>query len=333
MTSVSTVIPTWNGRQLLEQFLPSVVTAARAYRQTTGADVEIVIVDDGSTDDTVQWLTMQTASSDVAIRVVPRQSSGGFGAACNDGISTARHPLVLLLNNDVAPDPSAIAPLAARFARPNPSSPLFSVHGRVRDFDTNAEAGAGQLGRFRRGFIRMHESYLTQSPGDWPSMFASGGSSMIDRARFLELGGFDPLFAPFYFEDVELSYRAWKRGFTVGYEPASEMRHRFSSTIRRRSSAAEIRRISQRNRLLLNWIHLHDPAWFVQHVGWVVMIFLTSPLTMRLDFAGAVVDALGQLREVRTRRKDERRLARRRDRDVMRVFDQLRGKAGVEIRR
>lgn len=332
MTSVSTVIPTWNGRHLLEEFLPSVINAARAYRKTTGADVEIVVVDDGSTDDTVTWLTRQGDSSDVPLRVIARKTNGGFGAACNDGFSAARHPLVLLLNNDVAVDESAVAPLAAQFARTDPSTPLFAVHGRVRDFDTSAEAGTGQLGGFRRGFIRMHESYVTESPGDWPSMFASGGSSMIDRARFLELGGFDPLFAPFYFEDVELSYRAWKRGLTVQYEPSSEMRHRFSSTIRRSASAGRVRRISQRNRLFLNWIHLHDPSWFLQHVLWIAILFVTSPLTMRLDFAGAVVDALGRLPEVRQRRKEERQRARRRDRDVMRVFDEVRVRSGVQVR-
>ena len=62
-------------------------------------------------------------------------------------------------------------------------------------------------------------------------MFASGGSTMFRRRQFIELGGFDPIFAPFYYEDVELSFRAWKRGWSVHYEPASTIRHQFSSTI------------------------------------------------------------------------------------------------------
>ena len=325
-TDLSIVIPTWNGRHLLERFLPSVVGAAASYARTTGSSVEIVVVDDGSTDDSIAWMTGRSRSWEVPVRVVALEANVGFGAACNRGVSAAEHPLVLLLNNDVALDSSAIAPLVGRFAREDPSGLLFAVHCRVLDFDTGAEAGTGQLGGFRRGFIRVHDAYGTQSPGErvWPSMFASGGSSMVDRTRFVELGGFDALFAPFYLEDVELSYRAWKRGFTVGYEPESLARHRFSSTIRDRASEAEIRRISQRNRLFLHWIHLHDRAWFLQHVFWVVLLFITAPLTLRIDFARAVIEALGRLPEIRARRGKERDLARRRDREVIEVFETLR---------
>ena len=333
-SNVSIVIPTWNGRRLLERFLPSVVAAATSYARTTGASVEIVVVDDGGTDDSVAWVTGQSRSWAVPVRVLALEANLGFGAACNRGVSAAAHPLVLLLNNDVALDASAIAPLADRFAGMDRSSQLFAVHCRVLDFDTNVEAGTGQLGGFRRGFIRVHDSYVTRGANAhaWPSMFAGGGSSMIDRTRFLELGGFDTLFAPFYLEDVELSYRAWKRGLTVGYEPESLARHRFSSTIRDRSSEAEVRRISQRNRLFLHWIHLHDRSWFLQHVFWVALLFITAPLTLRIDFARAVIAALGRLPEIRARRRKERGLARRRDRDVTEVFERLRDRSDVEIR-
>ncbi|HYN10167.1 MAG TPA: glycosyltransferase family 2 protein [Vicinamibacterales bacterium] len=320
---VSVVIPSWNGRHLLERFLPSVITSASAHQQATGGTVEIVVVDDGSTDDSVDWLTRRTRTAKVPLRIIVNHANLGFGAACSRGVLEARSSLVLLLNNDVALDADAIARLAAHLRHSETSSPLFAVHCRVVDFDTNALAGAGQLGSFRRGFIRVHERYSPQgaAAGPWPSMFASGGSSMVDRKRFLELGGFDPLFAPFYLEDVELSYRAWKRGLRVGYAPDSVARHQFSSTIGKSASAGRIRRISQRNRLFLNWIHLHDRSWFIQHLLWVVVLFVTSPLTLRFDFALGAIDALGQLPEVRRRRREERQRALRTDRDVMDVFE------------
>lgn len=229
---------------------------------------------------------------------------------------------MLLLNNDVALEVDSIARLAARFVTAGAMAPLFAVHCHVLDFETNAEAGAGQAGAFSRGFIRVHERLTAGSDvtATLPSMFASGGSSMVDRDRFLELGGFDPLFAPFYFEDVELSYRAWKRGLTVAYAPDAMARHRFSSTIGARPRS-EIRRISQRNRLFLNWIHLHDPSWALQHFVWVGLLFVTTPLTLRLDFPRAVIGALCRLPDVRQRRRKERTLARRTDRDVMAVFE------------
>jgi GT2 family glycosyltransferase len=319
---VSIVIPSWNGRHLLERFLPSVEHSARAYRRTSGADVEIVVVDDGSTDDSVQWLAGRAGASDGPIRVVALDRNGGFGVACNRGVEAARNPLVLLLNNDVALDPGAIAPLVRRFDRADPSTPLFAAHCRVVDFETNAVSGRGQLGQFRRGFIRVHEPYEPDA-GDAdlsPSMFASGGTAMFDRARFLELGGFDPLFAPYYYEDVELSYRAWKRGLAVVYVPESQARHKFSSTIGLQTPH-RIRRVSQRNRLFLHWIHLHDMPWLTSHVMWVTLLFITAPVTFRFDFMRSVADALRHLPEVRARRRNERSLARRTDRDVIGLFD------------
>jgi GT2 family glycosyltransferase len=330
---VSVVIPTWNGRGLLERFLPSVIAAATSYRNATGAAVELVVVDDGSRDDSVIWLNNLARDADVAIRVVRNERNLGFGAACNRGVTEARYPLVLLLNNDVALEVETIGRLAARFATADASSPfdrlrtspLFAVHCHVLDFDTNTQAGVGQVGEFSRGFIRVHESYT--APGavtaTLPSMFASGGSSMVDRERFLELGGFDPLFSPFYFEDVELSYRAWKRGLTVAYAPDAVARHRFSSTIGNRPRR-EIRRISQRNRLFLNWIHLHDIPWTAQHIAFVCILFITTPFMLRFDFSRGVIAALRCLPEVRARRRKERALARRTDREVMTIFDELR---------
>lgn len=321
-SGVSIVIPTWNGRQLLERFLPSVEDSARNYRRVSSADVELVVVDDGSTDDSVEWLTGRARTSDVPMRVIALDRNRGFALACNNGVTAARHPLVLLLNNDVALDAGAIAPLVSRFDRRDQSAPLFAAHCRVVDFDTNATSGTGQLGRFRRGFIRVHDAY--EPAGDearlWPSIFASGGTSMFHRERFLELGGFDPLFAPFYYEDVELSYRAWKRGLTVAYVPESLARHRFSSTIGTQPQQ-RIRRISQRNRLFLHWIHLHDIPWLVRHLVWVGVLFVTAPATLRFDFMGAVIDAARHLPDLRARRRKERGLARRTDRDVMRLFD------------
>ena len=316
---VSVVIPTWNGRHLLERFLPFVIASASAHKQASQGAVEIVVVDDGSTDDSVDWLNRQ-ARTHVPVRVIVNDANLGFGAACNRGVTEARHPLVVLLNNDVALDQDAIRRLAAHFEDRGTPSLLVAVHCQVLDFDTNAVAGAGQLGRFRRGFIRVHESYSPRGEGPWPSMFASGGSSMVDRSRFLELGGFDPLFAPFYLEDVELSYRAWKRGLGVGYAPDAIARHQFSSTIGKSLSPGRVRRVSQRNRLFLNWIHLHDRSWFIQHLLWVVVLFVTSPFTLRYDFARGAIDAIGQLPEVRRRRRREREQAKRSDREVMEVF-------------
>src|SRR5512146_714534 len=96
--NLSIVIPTWQGRRLLEAYLPSVKAAAEHYSQGTGALTEIIVVEDAGGDDTVSWL--KSAFGGI-VRIIEHQRNLGFCAACQTGFVHARYPVVLLLNNDV----------------------------------------------------------------------------------------------------------------------------------------------------------------------------------------------------------------------------------------
>jgi GT2 family glycosyltransferase len=326
---VSIVIPSWNGRHLLEKFLPSVFGAAQHYLDHARADVEVIVVDDGSTDETAAWLRAWTATQ-VPLRVIRDETNRGFGAACNRGVRGAIHPLVLLVNNDVDVGTDLLLPLAACFDEEPADRPLFAVHALVRDFETGRDVGTGKMGGFARGFLRVHRSYITRDNARGPfwSMFASGGSAMFHRARFLELGGFDPLLAPFYFEDVELSYRAWKRGFSVTYEPRAVVRHRFSSTIGP-LAGKRVEGISQRNRLMFHWVHLHDRRYLSSHLFWLTVLLVTAPMTLKWRFIGAFADAVRRLPAVGLRRRAEKAHSKRSDREVLQVFAEMESRTEI----
>jgi GT2 family glycosyltransferase len=316
---VSIVIPTWNGRHLLERFLPSVIAAARQYRDRHDAATEVVIVDDGSTDGTAGWISEEARHCLGTLRRVEHGENHGFAEAANLGVREAAYPLVWLLNNDVDVEPGAVDTLAGAFD--DGDATLLAVHSRMIDLATGREVGTGKMGAFARGFLRVHRSYIPQpsAAGPFWSMFATGGSAMFQRALFLELGGFDSIFAPFYLEDVELSYRGWKRGLTVRYEPRSLVRHQFSSTIAP-LAGGQIERISQRNRLLFHWIHLHDASYFRAHLFWVAVLIVTAPIRLKTGFLQGFSDALKLIPAVRRRRRAERARAVRSDRDVLQVF-------------
>jgi len=310
---VSIVIPTWNGRHLLERFLPSVLAAAEAYRRSHGAEVEVLLVDDGGTDDTAFWLAETHPGQ---VELLMRRTNEGFAHACNTGFEHARHPVILLLNNDVEVAEDAIAPLVGHFGEPD----VFAVACETTNLETGEATGVGKIGAFARGFLRVHAGYRPQAPGEWPSIFASGGASAFSRAGLRELGGFDTIFAPFYWEDVELSYRAWKRGWRVLYEPASRVRHQVSSTIGAKFRRADVRAVEHRNRLMAHWIHLHDASMWRKHVLRVALLAVTTPLRGDLPFLDGLVEALLRRRAVVERRRRERAAAKRSDREVLAVF-------------
>ena len=102
MPEILVVIPTWNGRHLLDGCLA-------ALGAQTCRDFEIVVVDNGSTDGTVAWL--QEHRPDV--RVIANAENRGFAAAVNQGIRASNSRYVVTLNNDAEPDPGWLAALVA----------------------------------------------------------------------------------------------------------------------------------------------------------------------------------------------------------------------------
>jgi len=344
-TPVSIVIPNWNGLEFLERFLPSVIAAANRYNEQSGAPTEIVIVDDGSVDKSVEWLRGQGFeeagpgdegargrrgdAANLDLRLIRNETNLGFGPACNRGFEAAIHPLVFLINNDVEVHVDAIAPLAENFS----DDSVFAAHCRVFDVESEREVGTGKLGSFSRGFIRVHRSYVCLEENCAEnralySIFASGGSAMFDRRKFLEIGRFDRLFAPIYWEDVDISYRAWKRGLSIRYEPRSIVRHRVSSTMRK-IGRRRMRQMQQRNRLIFHWINLHDPMMLTSNVMWVIVLTLTAVFRLRPDFILSLASALKKLPEIRRRRFEEKQASRRSDREVFNIFKLLESRADL----
>ena len=297
---LSIVVPNWNGRALLEKFLPSVIESARSFEAACGQPTEILIADDASTDDSEKWLRAHWP--EVRFETSPRQR--GFAPTANRGLRAARFSLVYLVNNDVALTGTTLSPLAAHFRDPD----VFAVTGNAYDFATGVLRGAGQRGRFRRGFLGVHSRFFVPAPPpQMPplnTLYASGGSSLFDREKFLALGGFEETMAPYGWEDVELSLRAWKQGFEVRYEPRSAIWHQFSSTIGSNVSRRQANAVYDRNRLLTHWLHLDTYGEKAAHAVGVGAKLLTSTMIGRMEYWRAFAQALAVRPQVKARRAE-----------------------------
>lgn len=293
----SIVIPSWNGRALLARHLPTVAAEAErfaAHLSPGQPGPEILVSDDGSSDRTPAWLDRHFP----AVRCLPSAVNRGFGPAVNAAVAAARGEIIVLLNNDAELLPGALAPLPAAFA----DASVFGVALRA-DSPAGEFATGGKLGRFRRGFWEAWRNF--EHPAG-ESFALVGGFCAFRREVFLALGGFDPRFAPYYWEDLDLSYRARKRGLKIRYLPHPAARHQVSASIRHHRPAGARAAIIHRNRLLFHWKNLDSPR-LVRHLLWAHLLLVQFALKGEFAYHAGFVQALRQAPAIRSFRRAERR--------------------------
>jgi GT2 family glycosyltransferase len=324
---VSIVIPTWRGRHLLEAYLPSVIAASDRYRSSQEANTEIIVVEDAGGDDTMSWLTSRYGDQ---VLVLEHEKNLGFCSACQTGFLHARFPIVLLLNNDVRLELDCIAPMVKHFKDPG----IFAVTGKMFNQKGDTFCNGGKIGQFRRGMWSSYRNYdaLPSAGEDFPflSFAAIGAFSAYDREKFLKVGGFDPLTA--MHEDIEISYRGWKRGWSIRYEPRSVAYHDARQTMERRYKPRSLDMISRRSRILMHWILLHDRGMFRLHLASIAGCLLTSWIWLDWPLYWAIFTGLQNIGAVLQKRKENRQTALRSDRELRRLLDNFRKTAPIDLR-
>lgn len=251
----SVVIPNYNGQKLLAKNLPAVIEACQQWGR---AGWEIIVVDDASTDGSVSFLKKEFPQ----IKLVVHQKNQRFAAACNSGVKKARGEKVVLLNNDVLPEPNFLKPLLNPFK----DSEVFSVGCKEKDIKKGklVFSGRGQ-GEFKRGLL-VH--WRAQDQDQKETLWTTGGSMAVDRGKWLDLGGMDTLFRPAYWEDIDLSWRARKKGWLVLFAPKSVVNHHHETTHRSTFGERKMKIYGLKNQFLFVWKNA-DFKRLSQHVFWL----------------------------------------------------------------
>lgn len=288
LAAISAVIPNRDGAELLRLTLPPLLRELRKWEH------EVVVVDDASQDDSCEVLSREFP----AVRVVALQSNVGFGRACGAGFSAARHELVLLLNSDMEVTAGSLDLLLEHFADPT----VFAA-GPVYLSDRPEAPRPPALGP---------DAPLR------PGVGAPAGGGFFRRQPFLDLGGFDPLYYPFYWEDIDLGWTAWRAGWRIVYDQRTHFVHLESATIRRLYSAQYVARIRARNRCLFGWKNLDDSALLRRHNLLLVGRALTA-LLRRGDPSNllGLLDALPMRNRARAGRVGDTRT----DHEILKQFD------------
>jgi N-acetylglucosaminyl-diphospho-decaprenol L-rhamnosyltransferase len=240
--------------------LPTACAAAAEYPGTC----PVLVLDNQSTDGAVAWIKQEFPS--IETMVAPKND---FLFSYNSLVQTRSEEVLVLLNNDLKVNHDFIAPLVRHFE----SADVFSVSARSYDWNgARVTSGPASL-MFKNGFYSWNFDTQCQKPRH--TLFTSGGFMAVDRKKFIELGGFNRLFAPAYCEDVDLCFRAWRHGWRCIYEPDSVVRHRHQASWGSHSPNS-LDSLQLRSLLLMQWctFPMHKARW--DRLRTLVKLFLGS---------------------------------------------------------
>lgn len=248
--AISIVIPSRNGAGHLAKHLPPLLSERPA---------EVVVVDDCSTDGSTGFLQRDFP----AVRVIARTGSPGFCHAVNEGMKAATSPLLMLLNNDVTPEPGCFEGMA-RMLSGAPPSVAVAVPTITRPDGT--DDGSIEWG-FRRGL-----AFTAPGAGN---PYPSGACALWRREAWSALGGLAERYAPIYWEDADMGARMAASGMLMARFKGPGVLHDHAATMGGNPGVEALR---ERNRFIFmeSWcaskgMRASTRAWLPVHLALAVL--------------------------------------------------------------
>ncbi len=300
--SVSIIIPNYNGKQLLEKNLPQVIKAC--------IDHEIIVVDDASTDESVIFLKKNYPQ----IKLLEKERNDGFATTVNLGVKAAQGEIVVLINTDVLPQGDFLKLLLQHFK----NDKVFAVGCLEKSWEKGQfiERGRG-IGRFKHGFLEHARGETNINNTLW----VSGGSGAYRKSIWEKLGGMDELYNPFYWEDLDLGYRALKSGYKLVFEVRSQVTHLHEQgSIKSKYTAAEIEKIAYRNQFIFVWKNITDTRYLLNHLFWLPIYLFIALIKGNMHLVGGFVAAVGKLPEIIRHRSKQVTIYTQSDAEVLSQF-------------
>jgi GT2 family glycosyltransferase len=225
MKKIAVVILNWNGKDLLEKFLPSVL----AY----SSEANIYVADNASTDASLSMVSSQFPE----IKIIHNKKNFGFAQGYNEALHHVQEPYLALVNSDIEVTPNWLTPIFSIFEN-NPNTAI--IQPKILDYKKKthfeyAGAGGGYIDQYGYAFCRGRifdtiEEDLGQYNDTTSIFWASGACFFIRKSVFNNLGGFDNDFFA-HQEEIDLCWRALNQGFQIQYCGISTVYHVGGATL------------------------------------------------------------------------------------------------------
>ncbi len=223
---VAVVILNWNGKNLLEQFLPSVINFSEK-------EAAIYVADNASTDDSVLFVQENFSS----VKIIQNTINGGYAKGYNDALKNLTEDLFVLLNSDVEVTKNWLTPIITEFKK---DTNLVAAQPKILDFKNKeyfeyAGAAGGFLDKFCYPFCRGRifntlEKNENQYNDTIEIFWATGACLFIKKDAFKSVDGFDEDFFA-HQEEIDLCWRLQSQGVKIKYFGTSTVFHVGGATL------------------------------------------------------------------------------------------------------
>lgn len=302
---VSVIIPNYNGLENLKKNLPQLLNLLTERKD------ELIIVDDKSTDGSIDHLKNieEENSKKIKIKVIYKNINTGFSSTVNKGVSEASGDLILLLNTDVFITSDII-----KILEKDLTENVFAVGALNVVVEDKNEIYEGRgVGKWKRGFLYHSAGDLNKNTTLW----VSGGASLFDKKIWQKLGGLDEIYDPFYWEDIDLSYRALKSGYKLIFEKDAKVIHEHGKgSIRKKYSAFDIKKIAYRNQIIFVWKNASTKL-LIQDLIWMPYHIIKSLMTLDFAFLSGFIFAVIRIPQIIKRRVALKKNVKLSDRSIM----------------
>lgn len=280
---INIIVLNYNGKELLRECLPSVIEAAKGSKY----NVKVSVLDNCSTDDSVGFLKQTFPGVNIYIA---RENK--VYCSYNEFFKKLDDDIIVVLNSDIKVDKDFINPLVENFK----DHDVFFVSSRTYSFDGITYQGDKSKALNRYGIISADTRFKGYEGLIMEKGFTfSTGNGAFDRKKFLELGGFDEIYLPGRYEDVDFCFRGWKAGYKGIYEPRSIIYHKGYASFKNFFSNRQIDAMVFRNSLFFMWKNITDLKILFKLHFWLIFRLAFYVLTLRFYFINGFIEALSRI--------------------------------------
>ena len=303
---ISIVIPNYNGAENLKNNLPKLLDSVRDIKS-----FEIIISDDASTDGSLKVLEeFAQKNPRTKVVIIKNEQNKGFSTNVNRGFLKASGDIVVLLNTDAYPKSNFLDAVMKDFE----DKDVFAVGFMDESIENGKIVPRGRgIGEWKRGF-------LSHSAGDLNfknNLWASGGSSGFRKSIWDKLDGLNTIYNPFYWEDIDISYRALRSGYKILFEKNAVVVHEHEKgVIKNKFSASKIKTVAFRNQFVFVWINASGKL-VISNLLWLPYNMLKSLRSGNLEFFSGFFKFLLLLPKVLSSRSKVQKVFVKKDSEVI----------------